>query len=157
VAAHDAAEVGFRVGRGQQEHFAGDELIAALAGFLVGRLQQLDQVTAGLHRLVAARPMAHLRQVAGGGVHGRGQRGGVGAGAVEQRLGAIGLLQHGRQHMGRLDVGVVARNGQALRVAQRLHEGRGEFVLSHVKEPPLPRHMGRAARISSDADRRAAA
>jgi hypothetical protein len=37
------------VGQRQQEHLAGDELVAALGGLLVGLLQQLHQVAPGLH------------------------------------------------------------------------------------------------------------
>jgi hypothetical protein len=51
MAAHDAAEVGLRVGQRQQEHLAGNELIAALAGFLLGRLQQCGEFAARLHDL----------------------------------------------------------------------------------------------------------
>ncbi len=45
---------------GQQEQLAGDELVAALDGFLLGRLQQRGQVAADLHLLL---PL-HLRQAA---------------------------------------------------------------------------------------------
>ena len=39
---------------------------------------------------------------------------------AEQRLRAVGLRQHRRQQVGRLDVRVVAWHGEALRVGQRL-------------------------------------
>jgi len=128
VAAHDAADVVLRVGQREEEHLAGDELVAALGGLLVGGLQQLQQVAAGLHALARA---LHAGQALEGGVHRGGEGGGVGTGAVQQRLGAVGLLQHGGQHVGRLDVGVVARTRQALGVAQGLLEGGGELVGSH--------------------------
>ena len=128
VAAHDAADVVLGVGQRQQEHLAADELVAALGGFLVGRLQQLHQVAPGLHRLAAA---LHLRQVADGGFHGRDQRPGIGAGAVEQRTRPVGLLQHGGQQVRRLDIRVVAGDGQTLGIAQGLLEGGGELVLAH--------------------------
>ena len=47
------------VGRGEQEHLAGDELVAALRRLALARLQQRSQLAAGLHRLAAA---ADLRQ-----------------------------------------------------------------------------------------------
>ncbi len=57
VLARDAADVLLAVGQRQQEHLAGDELVAALERLLLGRLQQADQVAADLHLLLAL----HLR------------------------------------------------------------------------------------------------
>ncbi len=128
VAAHDAADVVLGVGQRQQEHLAADELVAALGGFLVGRLQQLHQVAPGLHRLA---PALHLGQVADRGFHGRDQRAGIGAGAVEQGPRPVGLLQHGGQQVRRLDIRVVAGDRQALGVAQCLLESGRELVLAH--------------------------
>ncbi len=128
VAAHDAAEVGLGIGQRQQEHLAGDELVAALAGFFFCGLQQRDQIAPRLHHLALA---LHLRQAADGGVQRRLQRGGVGAGAVEQGLRAVGLRQHRRQQVRRLDVRVVARHGQALRLGQGLLERGRQFVDAH--------------------------
>ena len=48
----------FDVGRGEQEQLARDELVAALAGFLLGRLQQRAELAPGLDLLAAL----HLRQ-----------------------------------------------------------------------------------------------
>jgi hypothetical protein len=41
------------------------------------------------------------------------------------------LAQHGHQNVGRLDIGVVAPEGQRLRVAQGFLELGGEFVNTH--------------------------
>jgi hypothetical protein len=57
--------------------------------------------------------------------------GGVRAGAVEQRLRAVGLGQHRREQVSRLDVRVVARNGQTLGIGQGLLEGGGQLVETH--------------------------
>jgi hypothetical protein len=59
----DLADVGLAVGHGQQEEFAGDELVIALDGFLLGGLQQLAQLGADLHDVVAL----HLGQLLDGG------------------------------------------------------------------------------------------
>jgi hypothetical protein len=129
VATHDAADVGLGVGQCQQEHLAGDELVAALGGFLVG----LPAATApGRARAARSARRPAPGQVADGGFHRRGQRRGVGAGAVEQAFGPSGCCQHRGQHVGRLDVGVVARHGQALGLGQGLLEGGGELVETHV-------------------------
>ena len=66
----------------------------------------------------------------------------VDAGAREQRLRAVVLRQHRRQHVHRLDVGVVARDRQALRVGERLLEGGRQLVESHGGIPPDPAEVG---------------
>ena len=58
---------------------------------------------------------------------------------AQQRARAVVLRQHGREHVHRLDVGVVARHREALGLGERLLELAGEFV-------PV-------AWISSDCDR----
>ena len=57
--AGEVADVGLAVGHGQQEELAGDELVVALDGFLLGRLQQLAQLGADLDLVMAL----HLRQL----------------------------------------------------------------------------------------------
>jgi hypothetical protein len=112
---------------GQQEQLAGDELVVALDGFLLGGLQQLGQVGADLHLVVAL----HLGQLLDGGVGGLAQAGHIGAGTLEQRARAVVLGQHGGQQVHGFDVGVVVAQGQRLGVAQGFLELGGEFVLSH--------------------------
>ena len=60
----------------------------------------------------------------------------VDAGAREQRLRSVGLREHRGEHVDRLDVRVVARDRQALRIAQRLLELGRQLVDSHGEIPP---------------------
>jgi hypothetical protein len=80
---------------GQQEQLAGNELVAALDGFLLGGLQQRDQVAADLHLLLAL----HLGQALDGGLGRSQQARHVGTRALQQRLGAVVLAQHGHQQV----------------------------------------------------------
>jgi hypothetical protein len=126
VGAGQIADLGLAVGQRQQEQLAGDELVAALDGFLFGGLQQLGQLGADLHLLLAL----HLRQRLMAASP-RQQAGHIDARALQQGFRAVVLAQHGRQQVDGLDVGVV--------VAQRKRSGRrqgflelgGEFVESH--------------------------
>jgi hypothetical protein len=120
----DAGGLALGVGQRQQEHLAGDELVAALDALLLGGLQQLHQVGAGLHLLLAL----HLRQALDGGIRRLGQRRHVDAGARQQRARAVFLQQHGRQQVLGLDVGVVMAQRQRLGVGEGLLELGGEFV-----------------------------
>ena len=126
----NAAGLALGVGQRQQEHLAGHELVAALDAFLLGGLQQADQVGAGLHLLLAR----HGGQALDGGLGVLAQLGHVDAGALQQRLGAILLAQHGRQQVHGFDVGVVVAQGQRLRVGQGFLELGGEFVESHEEK-----------------------
>ena len=69
--------VALGLGDGEQEHLAGDELVAALGGLLLGALQQRREVAARLHLLAAL----HLRQAAEFGIEAGLQFAGVDAGA----------------------------------------------------------------------------
>ena len=92
-------------------------------------LQQRDQFAPGLHRLVAA---LHLRQAVDRGVERRLQRRQVARRrARAARLRAFVLRQHRGDDVDGLDVRVVARHGEALRVGQRFLEAAGELVGSH--------------------------
>jgi len=131
VAAHDAADVRLGVGQRQQEHLAGHELVAALAAFLLGLLQQVHQVAAGGHLAAAL----HLRQAGDQALHRGPQGGGVGARPVEQGLRTVRLRQHGLQHVGGFHIGVVACHGGALAVGQGLLERGRQLVESHLENP----------------------
>ena len=112
----------------EQEQFAGDELVAALAGFLLGRLQQGASSrptwtwslpsTCGRRLIAASAPAAAGRC----------------AGAREQRRGPSSCASSAQQVLG-LDVGVVAGDRQALRFAQGFLEFGGQFVESHGIPP----------------------
>ena len=123
----DAGGFAFGFGERQQKHFAGDELVAALDGFFFGGLQQLHQIRAGLHLLLAL----HLRQALHGSIQRLRQLLRVHARALQKRLGAAFLPQHGGQQVLGLDVGVVFAQRQRLGVAQRVLKFGGEFVGSH--------------------------
>jgi hypothetical protein len=131
VLLQQGADRAFRVGRREDEHLAGDELVAALVGFPFGRLQQVGQVASGLHRLAAL----HLRQLGDLGVERGLQPGDVGPGAREQGLRPVGLGQKRRQQVRRLDVRIAPVDGQALGVGEGGLEGGGELVESHGTSP----------------------
>jgi hypothetical protein len=117
------------VGRGQQEHLAGDELVTALGGFLFSSLQQGAEVAAGLHLFATL----HLRQLLQFGFERGLQFGGVDAGASQQSLRSVGLRKHRREHVHGLHVRVVAAVGEALGIGQRFLKSRREFVETHGK------------------------
>ena len=121
------------VGEREQEQFAGDELVAALGGVLVGQVEQVAEFARGAD--LAALPF-DLRQ-AGDRLVERGlERRHVDAGAGEQRGGAAVLLvKQAGQQVRRLDKAVVVAQRQALRVGERLLQLGGEFVETH--DPPL--------------------
>mmetsp|Transcript_6214 Transcript_6214/g.25125 ORF Transcript_6214/g.25125 Transcript_6214/m.25125 type:complete len:674 (-) Transcript_6214:1823-3844(-) len=144
MAAHDAGQVGLGIGQGQQEHLAGDELVAALAGFLFGGLQQRHQVPPGLHRLART---ADLGQAGDQSVERRLQRRRLDACPLQQRARAVVLGQHRRQHMDRLDIGVVAGDGQALGLAQGFLEAGGELVGTHGMKSPVAPPVGRPSAL----------
>ena len=135
VAAHDAAEVGLRIGQREQEHLARDELVAALGGLLLGGLQQRHQVAPGLHRLPAAfAPAAGPIAIVSTAVFSAAV---LTPARSSKALRAVGLRQHGEQQVRRLDVRVVARHREALRFGQGFLE---RWSVCRVAwDPRLPR------------------
>ncbi len=121
------AELQLRVGSGEHEHLARDELVAALGRFLLGRLQQGAHLAPGLDLLSAL----HLRQPLHGVLERGLQLADVDSGAGEQGLRAVGLRQHRGEHVDGLDVRVLTCQRQALRFPERLLEGRRQLVDSH--------------------------
>ena len=121
----------FAVGQCQQEQLAGDELVTALDGFFLGGLHQLGQILANADLVVAL----HLRQLLDGIFRRRAHRCHIGTGALQQRLGAIVLAQHGRQQVQGVDVRVVIAQRQALSIGQGFLEFGGELVDTHESFP----------------------
>ena len=127
VFAGDFADVELAVAQGQQEQFAGNELVAALDRFLFGRLQQADHVAPDLDLLLSLHLGQALERRLGRGEQARH----VDAGTLQQGGRAVLLAQHGEQHMGRLDIGMVLAQRQCLGVAQGFLKFGGEFVDTH--------------------------
>ncbi len=119
--------LGVAIGQGQQEQFAGDELVAALQGFFFGGLQQLAQIGANLHLVV---PL-HLGQLLHGVFYGGGQGGHIHPGALQQGFRPLVLAQHGRQQVQRVDVGMVVAQRQGLGIGEGFLKLGGEFVDTH--------------------------
>ena len=117
------------VGQRKQEQFAGDELVAALARYLVGQVEQIAELARNADLAALAFDLGQAVDR----LFGRGlQRRHVDAGAREQRTGAAVLLvQQAREQVLRLDKAVVVGQRQALRVGERLLELGGEFVETH--------------------------
>ena len=125
-----AALTAIALGQRQQEHLDGHVLVAALFGVLLGLVEQFEQLAADL-RLAGL--TADLRQVLQCGLDRAAQGRDADAGALQQRTaGTVRLGDDGSQHVDRLDVGVVCRDGQALGVGQGFLELGGEFVYTHV-------------------------
>ena len=129
----ERADRRLRLGRREHEQLARDELVAALAGLLLGGLEQRAELSPRLDLLAALHLGETLDRVLDAGL----QLGDVDAGAREQRLRAVVLLEHRGEHVHRLDVRVVACHCEALRVGQRLLELAGQFVDSHGENPPI--------------------
>ena len=101
-------------------HLAGDELVAALLRFLVGKIKQVGQIATDLHLTTMA---FDLRQA----IHRLIQRGlerlHIDTGLRQQRSRSpVVLLQEGQQQVLRLDHLIVVTNGQALSIGQSLLE-----------------------------------
>ena len=125
------------VGQGEQEHFAGDELVAALLRFLVGEIEQVVQVAADRDIAAVAFDLGQAGQRL---LHVLAQACDIDAGAGKQRRGAaVLLIDQCEQQVLRFDELLVAANRQALGIGQRLLELGGEFVESH--ERPLRRNF----------------
>ncbi|MNT24331.1 hypothetical protein D3C72_1597980 [compost metagenome] len=140
--ARNATALALVVSHGEQEQLAGNELVIALDGFLLGGVEQVVEVAAHLD-LVGA---LHLRQPLDGGVQRGLQAADVHAGARQQRArGAIVLRQQRAQQVHRFDVLVVMPQRQALRISKRLLEPGGEFIESH-SDPSLSRKVCPVAR-----------
>ena len=128
----DARSLALAVDHGQQEQFAGDELVAALDGLFFGGLQHAAQFGSALHLVLAL----HGRQALHGGFSSGQQAGHIGSRTLQQRPGAVLLAQHGHEHVHRLDVRVVIAQRERLGVAQGFLELGGEFVETHGPCPP---------------------
>ena len=97
-------------------------------------VQSAAEVTAYLN--VAART-AHLREVFNRGIGFALDLLGVAARAFNEAYGAaLFVSKHCRKHMHRFDELVVVRQGNRLRLRERLLEFGREFILSHVSEFP---------------------
>ena len=125
-----AALTAIALGQRQQEHLDGHILVATLFGVLFGLGEQLEQLAADLRLAGLA---ADLRQVLQCGLDRAAQGRDANAGTLQQcTAGTVRLGNDGGQHVDRLDVGVVCRDGQALGFGQGFLELGGEFVYTHV-------------------------
>ncbi len=117
------------VGERQQEELAGDELVAALDGFLVGQIEQVVEVAR--HADLAAGPF-DLRQPLDGFRDRRPDLGHGHPGAGEQRRrSAVVLVEECRQEVLRLDEPVVVAERHALGIGERLLELGRQLVETH--------------------------
>jgi len=100
------------VAQGEQEHLAGDELVATLLRFLVGQIEQVVQVAANGDITAVA---LDLRQTGQRLFKIALQAGYVNTGARQQRgRSAVILIDQGEQQVLRFDELLVAANGQTL-------------------------------------------
>ncbi len=116
VFARQPAGIGLVLGQAEQDHFAGDELVAALLRFLVGQVQERGQFAPHLHFAAGA---GYLGQALQRALQGIGQAADVDAGALQERPGAaVVLVQQGHQQVDRFDVLVVVADRQALGIGK---------------------------------------
>jgi hypothetical protein len=128
-----AAGLALVVGEREQEHLAGDELVAALLRFAVGDVEQVVEVAADADLAAVA---LDLGQAADGLADRVLERRHVDAGALQQRhAAAVVLLEQRLQHVQRLDELLVVAHGDALRIGQGLLELGGELVEAHGDDP----------------------
>ena len=117
------------VQRRQQEQLGGDVGVVALHRLLVGQVQQVVEVARNRHLAALAFHLGQAGQRLG---QRRLQRRHLRAGARQDgRRAAAFLVQQGEQQVLRLDVGMVAADGKALRVGKGLLELGGELVKTH--------------------------
>ena len=130
----DSAGVALVAGECQKKQLAGDELIAALGGFLVGEIEETVEITR--NRDFAAFGF-DLGQPIDRSLERGLQFGHLDAGARQQRgRAAVLLRQQSREQMLRLDEAVVVAQCQALRIREGLLEFGREFVKTHCKYSP---------------------
>ena len=113
-----ASDIALVVGASEQEKLGGNIGVAAFDGFFFSGLQQAAQIWADLNLLLTL----HLRQLFQASLNRRLQMTELDTGALEQGPWPLVLCQHGRQHMHRLDIGVVAPECDGLGIAQRLRK-----------------------------------
>ena len=133
VLLRQTARFAFVIAHSKQEHLAGDELIAALLRFLVGKVEQVGQIAANRH--LAAVPFDR-GQAINRLIERRLERLHIHPGLRQQRSRtAIVLLQQGEQQVLRLDHLVVVTDRQALCIGQSLLKFGGKFVEAHEGSP----------------------
>ena len=125
----DAAEFAAIVAGREHEQFAGNELVAALLSQLVGDVEQLVEIVADQH--LAGRSF-HFRHAIERSAEFGPQLCDIGTGFLQQRTGGTALLiEQCRHQMRRLDVLIIAADGERLGIGQsRLKFGR-QLVHSH--------------------------
>jgi hypothetical protein len=123
------AECALVLQRRQHEHFAGDELVAALLCQLVSEIEQFQKVAGNLHIAPGTFDLGQtIQHLTKGGP----EAGHVDAALGQQRTdGAAVLIQQGDHDMHGLDELLVAAERQALRIRQGRLEFAGQFVHSH--------------------------
>ena len=125
--AHQLARVPFVIGQGQKKQFTGNVLVLALEAFFFSRLDQTHQLAPHLHLILALDLRVarhHLLRVLQQGRHRH-------ACAHQQRLGPIGLAQHGDHQVGRLNISLVSAQHQSLGVRQCFLKLGGELFDTH--------------------------
>ena len=118
---------------GEQKPLAGNELILVLLGQLVAQVQQSGELRADAD-LAGCVLKGRVAIEEGGqfiaqfvGIHSR---------LLQQRGGsASGLVKQGLEQVGGFDLGVIAADGQALRIGQGLLKTAGELVHPHGAAP----------------------
>ncbi len=119
------------VAGGQQEHFRGNELVAALLRRLVGQVEQIAQVAPDLHLAAVA---VDFGQTLDGLRQRRFQRRHLPPGPRQQRP-AIGIVGHGLQQMQRFDELIVRPDRQTLGIRQGLLQLGRKLVKTHDGSP----------------------
>jgi hypothetical protein len=111
------------------EHLGRDELVAVLLGLLVGDIQEVIEIPGDLDLPAGA---LDLRQPVDRRLERALQLADVDPGLLQEQRGRpVVLGKQCREHVRRLDIGVVVPNGHALGIGQGLLKLRGELVGPH--------------------------
>ena len=139
------------VREGEQEQFAGDELVTAFDGDLVGDVEKIAKLAGNADLAALPLDFGQSRDRLG---KRRLERGHVDAGAREQRSRApILLVEQSRQQVLRLDEAAVVAERHALGIGERLLEFGGQFIYAHAypsRSFDLRSRWGKFGEISSE-------
>jgi len=117
------------LGERQHEYLGGDELVTALARFLVGQIEQVGKLARNVDLAALA---FDFRQALDRRLERIAKRRHVHARALQQgNRRAVFLFEQRGQQMLRLYVRIVVADGEALRIGKRLLKLGGKFIETH--------------------------
>ena len=127
--AREATRLALVFAERKQEHFGGDVAVVALHRLLFREVENVPEFTRNLNVAVRARDARHRAKTL---FNAPFELSDVHAGALEKTAACVlGILQQSGQEVNGFEHLMVVRQGDGLRVAERLLKFRGQFVLTH--------------------------